>query len=155
MRWQDISTGAEPAWAFLIRTPEAVEAGIRELLKARLSPDFQVEKKGLTLTPSPKTLNPDLVFDNGYAVGDVKYKIQGPDWDNPDLYQVVAFATGYSSKKAAIGSFSTGRMTHQPLRVGDVTVSNLSWPAGPTLAPHVAATTLAASVRSWLETDGR
>jgi hypothetical protein len=59
---RQLDAGGEVAWAFLIRTPEAVEAGIRTILQSSLSPDFKVEKRGLTLVPSTKTLTPDLVF---------------------------------------------------------------------------------------------
>jgi hypothetical protein len=38
---------------------------------------------------------PDLVFDGGLAVGDVKYKDIDPERNRSDLYQVVAFAAGY------------------------------------------------------------
>jgi hypothetical protein len=46
--------------AFLIRTPEAVEAGIRTILHC--SSGIEVAKRGLALLPWTKTLNPDLVF---------------------------------------------------------------------------------------------
>ncbi|MFJ2757474.1 hypothetical protein ACIO3S_17865 [Nocardioides sp. NPDC087217] len=58
---QKLDAGGEVACAFLIRTPEAMEAGGRALLADALSPDFTVAKRGLTLVPSRKTLNPDLV----------------------------------------------------------------------------------------------
>jgi hypothetical protein len=36
----------------------------------------RVGKSGITLTPTDLTLNPDLVFDGGEVVGDVKYKLE-------------------------------------------------------------------------------
>ena len=38
------------------------------------------------------TFNPDLVFDNGLAVGHVKYKLSTGEWDRTDPYKVLAFA---------------------------------------------------------------
>jgi 5-methylcytosine-specific restriction endonuclease McrBC regulatory subunit McrC len=147
---RSLDTGGEVAWAFLIRTPEAVEAGVRMILQAGLSPDFTVEKRGLTLLPSTKTLNPDLVFGDR-AVADVKYKLQGQDWDTGDLYQAIAFATGFRVQQAAIVTFSKGQPAHQSLQVGDVTLSSICWPASPLLDARAAAAHLTADVRQWLE----
>lgn len=144
-----LDEGGEVAWAFLIRTPEAVEAGIRIVLQDALSPTFKVEKRGLALLPSTKTLNPDLVFGN-VAVGDVKYKLQRTDWDTGDLYQAVAFATGFRVEEAAIITFSKGQAGHAPLQVGDVRLSNFCWPADSSLLPQAAARHLVAEVRQWL-----
>ncbi|MFJ2757476.1 hypothetical protein ACIO3S_17875 [Nocardioides sp. NPDC087217] len=144
-----LDAGGEVAWAFLIRTPEAIEAGIRTVLQNALAPSFEVEKRGLALLPSTKTLNPDLVFGD-VAVGDVKYKLQTSDWDTGDLYQAVAFATGFHVSEAAILTFSTGRPGHMPLQVGDVRLSNFCWPADPSLAPEEAAERLVTEVRIWL-----
>ncbi|MDT0184323.1 hypothetical protein Q9S36_29425 [Microbacterium sp. ARD31] len=145
-----LDAGGEVAWAFLIRTPEAIEAGIRRVLQDALAPAFTVEKRGMALMPSTKTLNPDLVF-NGLAIGDVKYKVQGADWDTGDLYQAVAFATGFRMKRAAILTFSKGQNAHAPLQVGDVLLSNFCWPADPSLGSQEAATRLVTDVRGWLD----
>ncbi|QNN53566.1 McrC family protein [Nocardioides mesophilus] len=144
-----LDAGGEVAWAFLIRTPEGIEAGIRTVLHNALDPAFKVEKRGLALLPSTKTLNPDLVFGH-LAVGDVKYKLQGADWDTGDLYQAVAFATGFQVSEAAILTFSTGQAGHTSLQVGDVRLSNFCWPADPSLGPQEAAARLVTDVREWL-----
>lgn len=148
-----LDAGGQVAWAFLIRTPEDIEAGIRKVLQDALGPTFKIEKRGMALLPSTKRLNPDLVLDN-VAIGDVKYKLQDSDWDTGDLYQAVAFATGFKVKEAAIITFSKERAAHAPLQVGDVRVSNFLWPADESMLPSEAATHLSSAVRTWLEAIG-
>lgn len=63
----------------MIRTPEAIEAGIRAILRAGLLPEVQVRKYGTTLVPKNMQIEPDLRFDPLMAVGDVKYKTYGAD----------------------------------------------------------------------------
>jgi 5-methylcytosine-specific restriction enzyme subunit McrC len=151
-RGRTLRGGAERGWAFLIRTPEMVEEGLRVILAESLRPKFKVAKKGLQLTPSKLTLNPDLVFDDGRAIADVKYKITPEDWSRPDLYQVVAFAAGYRTRHAALVSFSPSSEQVLPtLDVGDVRVSHLPWPAEARLSPEDAACALVLSVGEWLE----
>jgi 5-methylcytosine-specific restriction endonuclease McrBC regulatory subunit McrC len=145
-----LQVGDLPAWAFLIRTPEAVEDGVRNILRVRLKPDHVVSKQGLQLKGSSKTLNPDLVFDRGRALGDVKYKLQTSDWNNADLYQVVTFATGYRTRHAAVFSFSRGRPVPYSLDVGDTHVTTICWSTDPSHSPESAAAEFVDSVRTWL-----
>lgn len=143
-----LQTGDKPAWAFLIRTPEAVEDGIRNLLQANLGPAHVVAKRGIQLKGSSKTLNPDLVFDHGSAVGDVKYKLQSGQWSDPDLYQLVTFAAGYRTNHAALVSF--GESAPGPLKVGDINVTSILWPLGALRSPDLAASEFIQSMRQWL-----
>ncbi|WP_454044674.1 5-methylcytosine restriction system specificity protein McrC [Cellulosimicrobium sp. Marseille-Q8652] len=148
-----LDNGAAPAWAFLLRTPEAIEEGVRRTVRAAL-PQHQVTKSARRLPPSTKTLNPDLVMDAGRAVGDVKYKIHSGEWNNSDLYQVVAFATGYHASHAAVLTFARkGRQEAlKPLHVGGVRVAHLCWPADPDISPRQAADAFEADVRDWAQT---
>ncbi|MDN4163359.1 McrC family protein [Nocardioides abyssi] len=146
----DLDAGDTPASAFLLRTPEPVEGGIRNLLARRLQGKYLVTNKNLLLPPSTKTLNPDLVFDRGLAVGDVKYQLQGGDWDSAHLYQAVTFATGYRARHALVITFSTGPAARPSLQVGDVTLTNLCWNAGPGVTYADAANTLVDEVGRWL-----
>jgi hypothetical protein len=132
-------------------TPELIEAGIRAVLTEGLAPAHTVTKKGLQLTGSTKTLNPDLVFDDATAIGDVKYKLTGPDWRTSDLYQVVAFATGYRTNRAAIVGFATGGESLAPLQVGDVEVRYFAWDASVATTPVGAAQDLVDAIRDWLD----
>lgn len=146
----DLAAGDTPASAFLLRTPEHVEAGVRSLLSSRLSPDHSVTKKGLALPPTRKTLNPDLVFDGGNCVGDVKYQLQGGDWDTAHLYQAVTFATGFRAEHALVLTFTTGPPPRPPLKVGNVGLTNICWDARPGVGYDAAADALVADVRAWL-----
>ena len=64
--------GGLSARTFLIRTPEAVEEGLRQILVRQL-PGIDVVKRGRQLPPTSLTLTPDLLFDQGRAVADIKY----------------------------------------------------------------------------------
>lgn len=146
----DLATGLTPATSFLIRTPEAVELGLRRVLSTGLAGHHLVEKQGQQLSGSTRTLNPDLLFDRGFATGDVKYKIQSKDWDTADLYQAVAFTTGFRARHALVITFSDGHPPSEPLRFGDVDVTNLCWRAAPDLPAALAARELVAAVGRWL-----
>lgn len=146
-----LAAGTASAWTFLFRTPSVVEEGVRGLLRQALVDRHEVERGTLTLAPSSKTLNPDLVFDGGAAVADIKYKVATNDWQRSDLYQVVTFATGYRASRCAIIGFSDGAVPTSPLHVGDVTADFISWPADARLQPQDAASRLAGDVVVWLE----
>lgn len=145
-----LSTGTVKVWTFLVRTPELVEAGIRSVLQRAIG-EQAVIKRGLRLAPSTMTLNPDLVFGDGRGVADVKYKTATEDWRRADLYQVVTFATGYRTTRAAMIDFLVeGASPLADLQIGEVSVRHLSWPAAPTLSPEQAASVLADAVKTWL-----
>ncbi len=149
-RGRNLHAGAESVWTFLIRTPEPVEAGLRELLREAL-PDQRVRKAGIALGSSGLTLNPDLVFGPPSAIGDVKYKILGSHWDRADLYQLVAFASGYGVVEAVLFGFSTTGVALPPtLTVGETRVSTVAWPAGSGLDPEQARRVFVAAARDRL-----
>lgn len=145
-----LGEGGTPGWAFLIRTPEPVEEGLRRLLGDGLT-DHHVAKRGLRLRGSMKTLNPDLVFDERTAVGDVKYKVTGEAWRNDDLYQLVAFAAGYRARRGLLVSFSPLGRRLPTLEVGDIEVSNVTWHATPEKDFDRAASDWVAGVRGWID----
>jgi 5-methylcytosine-specific restriction endonuclease McrBC regulatory subunit McrC len=86
--------GGHIGWTFLIRTPETVEDALR-LFLAEALPAASVDKTRIQLPGTSLTLNPGLVFSAPRAVGDVKYKLSPGEWIRTDLYQLVAFATGF------------------------------------------------------------
>jgi McrBC 5-methylcytosine restriction system component len=107
-------------------------------------------KKGIQLVGSRLTLNPDLVFGNS-AVGDVKYKLLSKDWKRSDLYQAVAFATGYRVSHAAIVAFSTAPEETPPaVKVGDVRLRPITWDCSPTTTPDHAAQSIVDQAAHWL-----
>lgn len=145
-----LAYGTNKSWTFLFRTPEAVEAGVRKVL-ARAFPG-RVKKKGITLAPSSLTLNPDLVFDDGSEVADVKYKINRPSWRRSDLYEVVAFATGFGASRSAIIGFGSTSLPEPPsLTVGTVEVRHFTWPTDFEIPPTNAGTMLCAAIAAWLD----
>jgi 5-methylcytosine-specific restriction endonuclease McrBC regulatory subunit McrC len=68
--------GGKSTWTFLFRTPEAVEEGLRNSLRIHLEPAWKVQKTAkILLGDRNRSLNPDLVFGDNEAVGDVKYHL--------------------------------------------------------------------------------
>lgn len=97
------------------------------------------------------TLNPDLVFDSGQSVGDIKYKLPGTDWSRPDLYQLVAFATGFWAKKGVLVHFARDRDEGLPtVRVGDVQLHAAYWLARDEIGPEQALSELVVALRAAL-----
>jgi 5-methylcytosine-specific restriction endonuclease McrBC regulatory subunit McrC len=148
--------GNRSTWTFLFRTPEAVEEGLRNSLRTHLEPAWEVQKTArILLGDRNRSLNPDLVFGNNEAVGDVKYHLTADgEIKRGNLNQVTTFATGYHAKKAtviAFGPCEAGEEVH----VGPVQVNGFNWNSeGAT--PEQAATRLAERVGSWLtRTCGR
>jgi 5-methylcytosine-specific restriction endonuclease McrBC regulatory subunit McrC len=146
-----MEAGTRRTWTFLFRTPEAVEEGLRNSLRTHLEPDWKVQKSPRRLLGDRnRSLNPDLVFGENEAVGDVKYRLTKVDGEieRGDLNQVTTFATGYHAKKAtviAFGPHEAGEEVH----VGPVQVNGFNWNSdGAT--PEQAAARLAERVGSWL-----
>jgi 5-methylcytosine-specific restriction enzyme subunit McrC len=147
---RNLAYGPSKSWTFLFRTPDAVEEGVRTVLQRALP--GRVQKKGMKLTPSHLTLNPDLVFDEGAAIGDVKYKLNKPEWRRSDLYEIVAFATGYGSQRAAIVGFGGGTSADPPtINVGPVSVRHFTWRTEDELLPEEAGAALCTAVGRWLD----
>lgn len=141
--------GQRSAWTFLFRTPEAVEEGIREALHRHLDPRWQVRKKGRALAGTRnRTLNPDLVFGDGLAVGDVKYRLSNGDIGRSHLNQVTTFATGYGAERATVIAFGSVPVGEQ-VDVGEVRVNGFNWNITE-FEPAAAARALALDVEAWL-----
>lgn len=149
----NIGRGTRVGWTFLMRTPELVEAGIREVLSSYLTPRWKVCKKRLKLSGTALTLNPDIVIEPGPFVADVKYKRGDVAWNRADLYQAVAFATGFHAANAAvIGFMGEGPWCAKPgvAQVGDVRASYLAWDSRIEVSPEEAAENLCRQVLRWL-----
>lgn len=152
-----ISHGGTRGWCFLIRTPELVEAGIREILKRHLGARWQVAKKPKAISGAGMTLNPDLVFGQGLAVGDVKYKLLETQWGRADLYQAVAFAAGFESQNVIVVGFrDEGGIPLPPaVRFGPIEVQALAWDAMEGSDPEQSGEYLSNKVRDFLEASLR
>ena len=92
-----------------------------------------------------KGMNPDLVFGDVTAVGDVKYKLfASGEWPRSDLNQIVAFAAAARTKQGIVIGFQTPDTRSLPtLRVGDTQVSYIGWRADEDVTPSNAADELA------------
>jgi hypothetical protein len=100
---------------------------------------------------STLTFNPDLVFGNRLAVGDVKYKLFGRDWNRPDLNQVLAFAVAFRTTHCAVVGFRTpATKPLASLTVGDTKVREICWTADASIAPSAAANDLVTLANEWL-----
>ena len=142
--------GPSPGGTFLFRTPEAVEEGIRRVLKKALHPNWDVEKKGLTLSgASRRTLNPDLVFNPSPAIGDVKYRLSST-LKRSDINQVTTFAAGFKASKGIVIEFDS-KATNDYVEVGDIRIDAVSWDIDQS-DPDMSAEKLAADIRAWLST---
>jgi 5-methylcytosine-specific restriction enzyme subunit McrC len=147
-----LAHGDAIAWTFLIPTPAAVEEGLRQALQTQLGAKWDIRKKGVQLSGSTLTFNPDLVFEGGLAVGDVKYKVLGNDWHRGDLYQAIAFATAYRTRHACLIGFRTpGSNSLGALNVGDAVIEELPWDADASLEPGDAEVAFTRSVERWLD----
>jgi len=143
--------GAKHAWSFLIRTPDIIEAGLREILTTGLMDSWNVKKKGILLDNSKLKLMPDLNFNDGMAIGDIKYKIASSDWGRPDLYQITTFATGFKSKLGLVIGFNTEDTScPPPIKVGDLFINYFAWDAQEGSDPANAANKLLLSINNWL-----
>jgi hypothetical protein len=128
-----------------------VEDGIRGLLAKGLGVS-RVQKRGIQLAGSSMTFNPDLLFDHGLAVGDVKYKISGGDWDRPDLNQAITFAEAFGSSEAAIFRFRSPATSQVPeALIGRKRLSELTWITGEEYDPVEIGERLLEDTRVWLE----
>lgn len=124
----------------LIRTPDLVESGVRQLLTRELGPSMRVTKRGITLRPTSLTLTPDLVFNDGNAIGDIKYQLSTTGWTRSHLYQATTFATGFRATKALVVAF--GPHSAPPtVIIGDVTLYSAVW--NTSVSPQESVRTLA------------
>jgi 5-methylcytosine-specific restriction enzyme subunit McrC len=146
-----VKVGRYAGSAFLIRTPELVENGLRNIISDGLL-GAKVRKQRLLLGESGISINPDLVFGGGVAIGDIKYRHLGPDWDRNSLYQAVAFATGFHANHCGIFGFSAGIDAKFPKKVpvGHVLARSFAWRAAQDFPPHESEKLLLREVNHWL-----
>jgi 5-methylcytosine-specific restriction enzyme subunit McrC len=142
------------AWTFLIRTPELVEAGVRNELRDRLGGKWNIRKETIPLHGAGMTVSPDLLIGFDNAIGDVKYKRAKPRWLRPDLYEVTTFAAAAEVSRAAIIGFRGAKDPQPPaVGIGDTEVRYFGWVADEDVTPDAAANALAADIEAWLETS--
>lgn len=145
--------GVRSGTAFLIRTPELIEEGLRNVVSHAL-PGVSVEKRSEPISTAGLTMNPDLVFNGSFAIGDIKYRTLGPDWRRSDLYQVVAFAAAFRTKHSVVLGFSQQVASKVPQRVqvGDVHVQPIGWCADASISPAESELMLHTELQRWWST---
>ena len=141
--------GGSPGSTFLFYTPEAIEDGIRYLLRIALAPDWDVKKKGRRLPGAKlRTLNPDLVFSENEAIGDIKYRLSSGSIERRHMNQITTFAAGYKATRGLLIEFGyPGQRDH--VTVGDVGIDTVNWNIAH-LDPAPSAEELITDVREWL-----
>lgn len=153
----EVSYGGRVAQTFLLRTPDAVEEGIRCALNQHLPDDLLVKRGGRELIAGDasgskrRRVTPDIVFGADKAVGDVKYMITNGDVNTAHLYQVTTFATAYEVRRSALIGFGAGSVDAR-VEVGKVSVRGFGWKTTEA-DPRTAAAKLAFEVTSWLWAD--
>ncbi|MGA5541278.1 McrC family protein [Mycobacterium sp. NPDC051198] len=146
-----IHEGAQSMWTFLCRTPDAVELGVRNSLSQRLGTRWNITKRGMILTGDRKRkLNPDLVFGQAVAVGDVKYKVSDDGAiGRADLNQIATFATGYGVNAGVVIGFSNEEVGER-IGIGPVDIRGINWNIDEP-DPGRAADHLADHLETWLK----
>jgi 5-methylcytosine-specific restriction endonuclease McrBC regulatory subunit McrC len=144
------TAGKQVGTAFLIRTPELIEDGMRNIL-TRLLPEAAITKRRVILGDSGLSMNPDLVFGAGSAVGDVKYRYLSADWNRADLNQSVAFATAFRCTRCVVVAFARDATSSlpKPVPVGPVSAACVGWIASESTEPAESFRRLGDSVRNW------
>lgn len=146
-----VSPGTSPTRAFLIRTPEPVEHAMRQICRTALAGKTSVEKVSLPLRGAAETLSPDLVFGES-AVGDVKYKVWPGRWPRHDVYQLVAFATGFRVVEAVrVGFAESASLEASSIEIGPISVQRCDWEINPDIPPEVSEEAFGERVRAWFE----
>ena len=126
---RSIAEGSTYSRAFLFQTPLLIENGIREILQRDLKQDsVSVEKLSVSIPPQGDA-DPDLVFNRGELVGDVKYKTHD-SWSTmrDDMYQSVFFAAAFRTFHSIIVAFTTNQSSNlSEVRVGDHRLNGFLW----------------------------
>jgi 5-methylcytosine-specific restriction enzyme subunit McrC len=148
-----LTHGEEDVWTFLIRTPELVEAGIRNELRRRFIAEANIRKELIPIGDT-MTVAPDLVFGSIDAIGDVKYKLARGRWLRSDLYEAVAFATAARSSHACVIGFRHHGDPYPPVvTFGDTEIRYFCWVCDESVRPELAGDALAEEIAAWLGTS--
>lgn len=144
------SIGRLSGRAFLVRTPELIEDALRGVLSRRLAP-IAVRKRRISIGASGFTMNPDLVFGEGLAVADVKYRYLSDKWHRASLYQAIAFAAAFRCHSCAIFGFTgSDRQIPAFVPVGDIVARAFAWDADSESDPSSSADRLVEEAAQWL-----
>lgn len=144
------ASGRHRGSAFLIRTPELIEDGLRSVMQDAL-PHTVVTKRRFLLGNTGLSMNPDVVFGLNEAVGDVKYRYLKKDWNRSDLNQAVAFAAAARCGSALLVGFAADAAMSLPrdVPVGDIRVRCLAWIADAAVGTNENLERFSGALRIW------
>jgi 5-methylcytosine-specific restriction endonuclease McrBC regulatory subunit McrC len=142
---RELSVGTSRAWCFLWRTPDAVEAGIREVLREGLSEVTTVGKESKHY--QPLSFTPDLTFGD-IAIGDIKYSLDAGSWRRGDVYQLLAFAVAHQCSRALLVNFHPCAPPEASVQVAGTALRRFCWQLDN--PPQQAGDLLVERVRHWL-----
>jgi 5-methylcytosine-specific restriction enzyme subunit McrC len=144
--------GLHVGTAFLIRTPELIEDGLRSILVENRH-GMSVKKRKLWLGDSGLSLNPDLVFGSDIAIGDIKYRKLTNQWSDSDRNQIVTFATGFCCRHAALVGFSSdedGVVSPPAISIGAVALRAFTWSVAEESSPEQSQVKFIEQLDRWL-----
>ena len=95
-----------------------------------------------------REMQPDLVFGDDEAIGDVKYRISFGKMDESHIYQVAAYAAGYRIQKGLLIEFGDGNLNDYA-NLGDIRIDSLNWDTEQS-DPEESAQKLTTAVQKWL-----
>ena len=147
----DTSANGKLGKSFLIRTPEIIEDGLRNILSNGIK-DFLIKKQRLKLGVTGISINPDLIFGSNLAVGDVKYTYFDKDWSRNAFNQIITFATGFRTTKAGVFGFTNKDIASlpRPVKIGDIEARVFAWSADPNSDPETVSNNLISEVKAWI-----
>ena len=102
--------------------------------------------------PSSDAIKPPTVLlDDGFIVGDVKYKKSDGKWFRPDLSQLVFFASSYESKAGLLVNFASEvhPSINNDAEIGNVPYRMISWDTN-LIDPNEAEVKFVDEVREWI-----
>lgn len=124
----DLNVGRVPVTGFTLNMPDVFEQFVRKALEYYSGVNLAaVSRRTLTLDIAKQiNLYPDLAAGDKsgwFFVGDVKYKWDSGKGKNPDLYQLLSYATAAHVKEATlIYADGPGDVTQHRVRHADVTL---------------------------------
>ena len=144
-----LSAGNRSAQSFLVRTPNLIEDGIRQILNKSLAP-IPVRAGAKILQPTTLRVSPDLLVAKPPFTADVKYKRFASTWDRRDLAQSVFFAESFQSPIAAVIGFSKGKTSLPVVPVGRISVTPIAWDISEGTSPEDSANQIVEQMFEWV-----
>lgn len=144
-----LSAGNRSAQSFLVRTPNLIEDGIRQILNKWLAP-IPVRAGAKILQPTTLRVSPDLLVARPPFTADVKYKRFASTWDRRDLAQSVFFAESFQSPIAAVIGFSKGNTLLPVVPVGRISVTPIAWDISEGASPEDSASQIVEQMYGWV-----